>query len=288
MATTTNFGWTTPNDTDLVKDGAAAIRTLGSSIDTSLVDLKGGTTGQVLAKASGTDLDFVWSADAAGMANPMTTTGDTIYSSSGSTPARLGIGTAGQVLKVNSGATAPEWATATAPAQNFSLINSGGTTMNGNTTVTISGISGMNELFVTAHGWSAAAGNACFLRLNTDTGNKYYYSGHLSQIFTTYTVADFGTNASGAPDAISFYQVGQISNNASSTGSFGIRISGCNSSGIKMISHASGATASSGINHQLISGNGMYSGTSTISSITIFNGSGVNFDAGTIFVYGSA
>jgi hypothetical protein len=49
--------------------------------------------------------------DTTGMVNPMTTTGDTIYSSSGSTPARLGIGTAGQVLQVNSGATAPEWAT---------------------------------------------------------------------------------------------------------------------------------------------------------------------------------
>jgi hypothetical protein len=48
--------------------------------------------------------------DTTGMTNPMTTTGDTIYSSSGSTPARLGIGTAGQVLQVNSGATAPEWA----------------------------------------------------------------------------------------------------------------------------------------------------------------------------------
>jgi hypothetical protein len=60
MATTTNFGWSTPDDTSLVKDGAAAIRTLGSSIDTSFVDLKGGTTGQVLSKASGTDLDFTW------------------------------------------------------------------------------------------------------------------------------------------------------------------------------------------------------------------------------------
>jgi hypothetical protein len=60
MATTTNFNWETPDDTDLVKDGAAAIRTLGSSIDTSFVDLKGGTTGQVLSKASGTDLDFTW------------------------------------------------------------------------------------------------------------------------------------------------------------------------------------------------------------------------------------
>ena len=50
--------------------------------------------------------------DTTGMVNPMTTTGDTIYSSSGSTPARLGIGTAGQVLTVNAGATAPEWKTA--------------------------------------------------------------------------------------------------------------------------------------------------------------------------------
>lgn len=60
MATTTNFGWETPDDTDLVKDGAAAMRTLGNSIDTSFIDLKGGTTGQVLSKASGTDLDFSW------------------------------------------------------------------------------------------------------------------------------------------------------------------------------------------------------------------------------------
>jgi hypothetical protein len=108
MANTTNFGWETPDDTDLVKDGAAAIRTLGSAIDTSLVDLKGGTTGQVLAKASNTDMDFTWVADA-GFSNPMTTTGDIIYSSSGSTPARLGIGSTGQILTVTGGA--PAWAT---------------------------------------------------------------------------------------------------------------------------------------------------------------------------------
>jgi hypothetical protein len=60
MATTTNFGWETPDDTDLVKDGAAAIRTALGGVDTSFVDLKGGTTGQVLAKNSGTDLDFTW------------------------------------------------------------------------------------------------------------------------------------------------------------------------------------------------------------------------------------
>lgn len=63
MPTTSNFGWTTPADTDLVKDGAAAIRTLGNGIDTSFIDLKGGTTGQILAKASNTDLDFSWIAN---------------------------------------------------------------------------------------------------------------------------------------------------------------------------------------------------------------------------------
>lgn len=36
MATTSIFGWTTPDDTALVKDGASAIRTLGSSIDSSV------------------------------------------------------------------------------------------------------------------------------------------------------------------------------------------------------------------------------------------------------------
>lgn len=58
--TTTNFGWSIPSDTDLVKDGAAAMRTLGNSIDTSMAELKGGTTGQVLSKTSNTDMDFTW------------------------------------------------------------------------------------------------------------------------------------------------------------------------------------------------------------------------------------
>jgi hypothetical protein len=110
MATTTpNFGWVVPTSTDLVKDGATAIETLGDSIDASLLDLKGGTSGQVLKKNSNTDMDFVWGTDSAGMTNPMTTTGDTIYSSSGSTPARLGIGSTNQVLTVSGGI--PAWST---------------------------------------------------------------------------------------------------------------------------------------------------------------------------------
>ena len=83
MATTTNYGWDTPDDTDLVKDGAAAIRTLGSSIDTTTKNL-----------------------------NPETTLGDLAYrSATANVKTRLALGTAGQVLRVNSGGNAPEWAT---------------------------------------------------------------------------------------------------------------------------------------------------------------------------------
>lgn len=61
MATTTpNFGWDVPQSTDLVKDGATAIAALGNDIDAALVDLKGGTTGQILSKNSNTDLDYTW------------------------------------------------------------------------------------------------------------------------------------------------------------------------------------------------------------------------------------
>jgi len=81
MATTTNYGWTTPDDTALVKDGASAIRTLGSSVDTTTKAL-----------------------------NPETTLGDLAYrSSTANVKTRLGIGTTGQVLAVSGGV--PAWTT---------------------------------------------------------------------------------------------------------------------------------------------------------------------------------
>jgi len=104
MATTTNYGWTTPNDTDLVKDGAAAIRTLGSSVDTTTKNL-----------------------------NPQTTTGALAYrSATANVNTALPIGTAGQVLAVNSGATAPEWKTFAGGGKVLQVVNA---TYNTSTTV---------------------------------------------------------------------------------------------------------------------------------------------------------
>lgn len=112
--TTTNFGWDIPQSTDLVKDGATAIAALGQDIDTALVDLKGGTTGQVLAKASGTDLDFSWVAqdDSNAIQNAIVDAkGDLITATANDTPARLGVGTNGHVLTADStAATGIKWA----------------------------------------------------------------------------------------------------------------------------------------------------------------------------------
>jgi hypothetical protein len=134
MATTTpNFGWTVPTSTDLVKDGATAIETLGDGIDASFVGLKGGTTGQVLSKTSGTDLAFTWVAqdDSNAIQNAIVDAkGDLIGATAADTPSRLAVGTNGQVLTADStAATGLKWATST----------SGGMTLL--STITLSGSS---------------------------------------------------------------------------------------------------------------------------------------------------
>jgi hypothetical protein len=173
----------------LVTDLPADFEVFGQAVDTSMADLRGGTTGQILSKTTNTDMDFTWitndvgditniavtspitgggssgsvtigvsaaSTSASGVVqlsdststtssvlastptatkaaydlaaaavpkSTVTTAGDVIYGTGSAAVTRLGIGTAGQVLRVNSGATAPEWATPASAGVNL-LLNS--------------------------------------------------------------------------------------------------------------------------------------------------------------------
>ena len=129
MPTTTNYGWTTPADTDLVKDGAGAIRTLGTSVDTTVKAL-----------------------------NPGTTSGDLDYYTAATTKARIAKGTAGQVFTMNSGATAPEWTTISAGS--MTLLS---TTSLSGATPTISSISGAyTDLVAVIYGLTNATANGVY------------------------------------------------------------------------------------------------------------------------------
>ena len=106
MATVTpNFNWPVPTSTDLVKDGATAIEALGDSIDASMVDLKGGTTGQVLSKTSNTDMDFTWVAqdDSNAIQNSIINAkGDLIVGTANDTPGILSVSQNGDTIVADS------------------------------------------------------------------------------------------------------------------------------------------------------------------------------------------
>jgi hypothetical protein len=178
--TTTNFGWDIPQSTDLVKDGATAIAALGQDIDTAMVDLKGGTTGQVLAKASGADLDFSWVAqdDSNAIQNAIVDAkGDLIGATANDTPARLAVGTNGQVLTADStAATGLAWATATSGS--MTSIASGSLSGGSLSLTSISG--SYKNLKLVLRDYFPSTDTSLTIRFNNDSGSNYRVSGTLN------------------------------------------------------------------------------------------------------------
>ena len=144
-----------PTSTDLVTDLPADFEVFGQAVDTALADLKGGTTNQVLAKNSNTDMDFKWVADASGIpASSFTAKGDLLVGTGSGTYVAQTVGANGTVLTANSAqADGVEWAS---PASGgMTLLST--TTLSGATT-TISSINQTyNTLFVLIKNVNVAA-----------------------------------------------------------------------------------------------------------------------------------
>ena len=161
MATTTNYGWTTPDDTALVKDGASAIRTLGSSVDTTTKNL-----------------------------NPSTTLGDIEYrSSTANVNTRLPIGTTGQILTVSGGV--PSWGAAPTSG-GMTLLST--TTMSGASSHTLSSINQTYKrlmLITIGANRGSTTSTRFYPQYNTTDlalGGTWYSGGNTTNIDSTYAL----------------------------------------------------------------------------------------------------
>lgn len=207
---------------------------------------------------------------------PLTTKGDLFTFST--IPTRLGVGSNDQVLIADSStATGLKWGSASA-TDNFQLLNAGGTALTGATTITVSGISNKNKLFIRIEGASSVNASAAIrMQFNGDSTSKY---GKINLANNQGTIDAEGGNV----DSDTKIELGKMGNSAANTVRVFATLEGANAAGLKILKYNSFADGTGTQNSA--AGTGVYSGTSTISSVSLISSSG-NFDAGTIYIYGA-
>jgi hypothetical protein len=248
MATTTNYGWTTPDDTALVKDGASAIRTLGSSVDTTTKAL-----------------------------NPSTTLGDIEYrSSTANTNTRLGIGTTGQVLAVSGGV--PAWTTVSSGSLSIAQIATG--SLNTGTSLTISSLTqDFIQIQLRNLTWGTNPSDILF-QLNGDSSALYSYSG-----FALRPGDSSGVNATaGSGNNINMnYGYGQRYDN--NNNSYVLTLQNCKATGFTTFTATAGSVNDSFVAGTQVQG--IYRSAAQITSVRILNANLFTFNgSGTYTVWG--
>jgi hypothetical protein len=223
--------------------------------------------------------------DAKTAKSTLTTTGDIYYASAANTPARLGIGSTDQVLKVTAGI--PAWATVAAGwSPNLTLLST--TTPGSADSVTIN-VSAYDYYVILWRGISSNAGAMYSLRINSST-NAAHYLAQLQilakAVGQTVPIYDnVGTDRTSGNAA--FYYFAKKGHQGSGTNYVDavITVIGGKTTGAKSLQWTTNPSASGNYNAFGSSGNAAFDNGAAISSFTVMSSDG-NFNAGTIEIYG--
>jgi hypothetical protein len=213
--------------------------------------------------------------DAKTAKSTLTTTGDIYYASAANTPARLGIGTASQILAVNSGATAPEWVAAPSSG-GMTLIST--TTLTG-ASVTLSSIPATyNSLFLVIRNFRPATDGETL---------KYYFNGDTASRYNTNAGSNYNTSGGGVTIAVTSMNTSASVDNTTNNGIITMEIDDYANTTTWKVANCL-ANVSDNTNAALLNriiSYGVYNQTGALSSITFFSSSG-NMTAGTVLLYG--
>ena len=263
--TTPNYGWTVPTSTDLVKDGATAIETLGDAVDATVFSNANAAIAKTIVDAKG----------------------DIIAATAADTVSRLAVGANNTVLTADSTtATGLKWAAAGGgAATGWTLLNAGGTALTGSTTITVSGLSAKELMIFVASARSATTYSEIRIRVNSISTADYSTFGIYNVLPTTYNAGYWDNYQQYSSE--NQILLAQKGSSATSVVSGYCYIDKADTTGNKIYQLAgSGDATGSADNFSQMTTGGLIEMSAAITSVSIISSAG-NFDNGTVYILGA-